>query len=250
MRRVCVSPLLRSPRGGSCARFVSLSAAPPVLARAAAASALPAARGAGQPLPRAAAPPARARARAASSSSLPAHTKLGMPALSPTMESGTLVSWRKKVGDAIAAGDVLAEVATDKATVRGAAARRRAELPRRRARARNRARERAVSFRLPGLSSSPTRATFLSSLAPVRPLAARALQVDFECTEAGFLAATLVPAGTADVKVRAREWALGAPAPPQRPHPRRAAPLPSPRRSGASSPSSSKKLRTLPPLPA
>ena len=51
-------------------------------------------------------------------SSFPAHTALGMPALSPTMESGTLVSWKKAVGDAIAAGDVLAEVATDKATVR------------------------------------------------------------------------------------------------------------------------------------
>lgn len=50
-------------------------------------------------------------------SALPPHTPLGMPALSPTMEAGTLVSWKKAVGDAISAGDVLAEVATDKATV-------------------------------------------------------------------------------------------------------------------------------------
>lgn len=42
---------------------------------------------------------------------------LTMPKLSPTMESGTIVKWRKKVGDLIEAGDVLMEVATDKATV-------------------------------------------------------------------------------------------------------------------------------------
>lgn len=40
-----------------------------------------------------------------------------MPAISPTMEKGNLVRWMKKVGDAIAAGDILLEVETDKATV-------------------------------------------------------------------------------------------------------------------------------------
>jgi len=40
-----------------------------------------------------------------------------MPALSPTMSAGTLVRWAKKVGDEIKAGDVLAEVGTDKASV-------------------------------------------------------------------------------------------------------------------------------------
>lgn len=40
-----------------------------------------------------------------------------MPALSPTMETGTIVSWQKKVGDPITAGDVLAEVETDKAKI-------------------------------------------------------------------------------------------------------------------------------------
>lgn len=40
-----------------------------------------------------------------------------MPKLSPTMEEGTIVKWHKKVGDHVAAGDVLIEVATDKATV-------------------------------------------------------------------------------------------------------------------------------------
>jgi pyruvate dehydrogenase E2 component (dihydrolipoamide acetyltransferase) len=40
-----------------------------------------------------------------------------MPKLSPTMEEGTIAKWHKKVGDKIEAGDVLLEVATDKATV-------------------------------------------------------------------------------------------------------------------------------------
>ena len=40
-----------------------------------------------------------------------------MPALSPTMEKGTLSKWLKKEGDAIKSGDVLAEIETDKATM-------------------------------------------------------------------------------------------------------------------------------------
>ena len=40
-----------------------------------------------------------------------------MPALSPTMESGTLSKWLVKEGDLIASGDVLAEIETDKATM-------------------------------------------------------------------------------------------------------------------------------------
>ncbi|PYE86439.1 pyruvate dehydrogenase complex E1 component subunit beta [Phyllobacterium leguminum] len=40
-----------------------------------------------------------------------------MPALSPTMEEGKLSKWLKKEGDKIAAGDVLAEIETDKATM-------------------------------------------------------------------------------------------------------------------------------------
>lgn len=40
-----------------------------------------------------------------------------MPKLSPTMEEGTIAKWHKKVGDKVEAGDVLVEVATDKATV-------------------------------------------------------------------------------------------------------------------------------------
>ena len=50
-------------------------------------------------------------------SALPPHSLLPMPALSPTMTSGNLAAWKKAVGDKIEAGDVVAEVETDKATV-------------------------------------------------------------------------------------------------------------------------------------
>lgn len=40
-----------------------------------------------------------------------------MPALSPTMEEGTLASWQVKEGDTVSSGDVLAEIETDKATM-------------------------------------------------------------------------------------------------------------------------------------
>lgn len=39
-----------------------------------------------------------------------------MPALSPTMEVGTIQEWKKKEGEAIEDGEVLAEIETDKAT--------------------------------------------------------------------------------------------------------------------------------------
>lgn len=42
---------------------------------------------------------------------------LTMPKLSPTMEEGTIAKWHKKEGDFVKAGDVIFEVATDKATV-------------------------------------------------------------------------------------------------------------------------------------
>ncbi|HKV75424.1 MAG TPA: E3 binding domain-containing protein, partial [Gemmatimonadales bacterium] len=44
-------------------------------------------------------------------------TKVLMEALSPTMEEGRLVEWKKKEGDVVAVGDVLAEVETDKAVM-------------------------------------------------------------------------------------------------------------------------------------
>ena len=40
-----------------------------------------------------------------------------MPALSPTMEEGTLSKWLVKEGDEVSSGDVLAEIETDKATM-------------------------------------------------------------------------------------------------------------------------------------
>lgn len=42
---------------------------------------------------------------------------MGMPALSPTMESGNIAKWNVAEGDSFAAGDSLAEIETDKATV-------------------------------------------------------------------------------------------------------------------------------------
>ena len=43
--------------------------------------------------------------------------QLLMPALSPTMEEGTLAKWNVKEGDTVASGDIIAEIETDKATM-------------------------------------------------------------------------------------------------------------------------------------
>ena len=43
--------------------------------------------------------------------------KIQMPALSPTMEEGTLAKWLVKEGDTVSSGDLLAEIETDKATM-------------------------------------------------------------------------------------------------------------------------------------
>ncbi|MEE8248569.1 MAG: biotin/lipoyl-containing protein, partial [Alphaproteobacteria bacterium] len=42
---------------------------------------------------------------------------IAMPQLSPTMTEGTLARWLKQEGEAVAAGDVVAEIETDKATM-------------------------------------------------------------------------------------------------------------------------------------
>ena len=44
-------------------------------------------------------------------------TQILMPALSPTMEEGTLAKWLVKEGDTVKSGDVMAEIETDKATM-------------------------------------------------------------------------------------------------------------------------------------
>src|SRR6267154_6863293 len=43
--------------------------------------------------------------------------EIQMPKLSDTMTEGTLVAWKKKKGDHVSAGEVLAEIETDKATM-------------------------------------------------------------------------------------------------------------------------------------
>lgn len=52
-----------------------------------------------------------------SSGSYPPHEVINLPALSPTMEQGTIASWAKKEGDHIMEGDLIAEIETDKATM-------------------------------------------------------------------------------------------------------------------------------------
>ena len=44
-------------------------------------------------------------------------TEILMPALSPTMEEGTLAKWNVKEGDTVSSGDIIAEIETDKATM-------------------------------------------------------------------------------------------------------------------------------------
>ena len=43
--------------------------------------------------------------------------EVNMPALSSTMTEGTIVSWNKKIGDKVTAGDVLLVVASDKVDI-------------------------------------------------------------------------------------------------------------------------------------
>ena len=50
------------------------------------------------------------------SSELPSHSKIILPSLSPTMETGSIKEWKLKEGDKLNEGDVLAEIETDKAT--------------------------------------------------------------------------------------------------------------------------------------
>ena len=56
-------------------------------------------------------------ARSWSSDALPEHVIVPMPALSPTMTRGGIASWHVQVGQAIRAGDAIADVETDKATM-------------------------------------------------------------------------------------------------------------------------------------
>ncbi|CAH0518406.1 unnamed protein product [Peronospora belbahrii] len=49
--------------------------------------------------------------------SYPPHEVVGLPSLSPTMETGNMSKWNKKEGDAISSGDIVCEIETDKAVV-------------------------------------------------------------------------------------------------------------------------------------
>jgi len=65
----------------------------------------------------AAAPAAPAAAPATPAADLPYHIVVGMPALSPTMEAGTISKWNVAEGESFVAGDSLAVIETDKATM-------------------------------------------------------------------------------------------------------------------------------------
>ncbi|KAK1732462.1 dihydrolipoamide acetyltransferase [Skeletonema marinoi] len=61
--------------------------------------------------------PAPAAAPATPAADLPYHIVVGMPALSPTMEAGTISKWNVAEGESFVAGDSLAVIETDKATM-------------------------------------------------------------------------------------------------------------------------------------
>ncbi|XP_067827081.1 LOW QUALITY PROTEIN: dihydrolipoyllysine-residue acetyltransferase component of pyruvate dehydrogenase complex, mitochondrial [Heptranchias perlo] len=62
-------------------------------------------------------PPVASSPPKAPGSSYPAHMKIVLPALSPTMTVGTVQRWEKKVGEKLSEGDLIAEIETDKATI-------------------------------------------------------------------------------------------------------------------------------------
>ncbi|KAI9014147.1 2-oxoacid dehydrogenases acyltransferase-domain-containing protein [Hyaloraphidium curvatum] len=59
--------------------------------------------------------PAAAGPAPSNPDAFPPHQVIGLPAMSPTMESGNVGAWKKKEGDKVNPGDVLVEVETDKA---------------------------------------------------------------------------------------------------------------------------------------
>lgn len=67
--------------------------------------------------PAPAAPAAAAPAAAAAGGSFPEHVEVPFPALSPTMSTGKVVTWHKKVGEEIAEGDLICDIETDKSVI-------------------------------------------------------------------------------------------------------------------------------------
>ncbi|XP_012784680.2 dihydrolipoyllysine-residue acetyltransferase component of pyruvate dehydrogenase complex, mitochondrial-like [Ochotona princeps] len=78
------------------------------------AAAAPAPPAAPAPAPAASPPPPSAQAP---KSSYPTHMQVLLPVLSPTMTMGTVQRWKKKVGEKLNEGDLLAEIETNKATI-------------------------------------------------------------------------------------------------------------------------------------
>ena len=72
---------------------------------------------AGAPAAAAAAAPAAAAPAPVAATNYPKHNLMSLPALSPTMQTGTILNWTKNVGDEVNDGDMLAEIETDKASV-------------------------------------------------------------------------------------------------------------------------------------
>lgn len=71
----------------------------------------------GDAAPAAEAAPAAAAAPATPADDLPYHIVVGMPALSPTMDAGTISKWNVAEGESFSAGDSIAVIETDKATI-------------------------------------------------------------------------------------------------------------------------------------
>lgn len=94
------------------ARFTAADAMLPVAAPTNMENVMPALpfRSAMSPVPRS----VRAFSAAAA---FPSHQVLPMPSLSPTMTQGQVAGWKKNVGDEVAAGDILCDIQTDKATM-------------------------------------------------------------------------------------------------------------------------------------
>ena len=127
----------------------------------------------------AALPPLAAGRAFAAAADLPAHVEVAMPALSPTMTQGNIIAWKKKEGDAVAPGDILCEVETDKVRTAGAAGARRAAS-----------------------AASGPRDPPSDKSAQYRPAFCHAqATIEWEAQEEGVIAKILAPDGSKDVPV-------------------------------------------------
>ena len=112
-----ISGLLNGQSGGAAPAPVATAAAAVPAPAAPAAPVAPVAEAPKAEAPKAAAAPAAAPAAPAAPANGKKATVVRMPKMSDTMTEGTIAAWLKNVGDKVKAGDVLAEVETDKATM-------------------------------------------------------------------------------------------------------------------------------------